>query len=614
MLIVFNLLVVAGVLGLGYLWMTRGFFSAFLHLLCTIAAGAIAFALWEPVSHLLLGVLPTTGFARFLHGMSWGIGLIAPFLVSLLVLRVIVDKTVKANVTQITAIDYAGGVVCGAAASAIAVGFLVIGIGYFRLGSNFLGYQPAWYSEGRNGSVVRKDKLWLPVDSIVAKLYGSMSENALATGEPLTKWRPDVELTGFTTRMSPGGGAGRNTFNHDDFRIFRTYTVGESSTQARELLTDSFDETPQAYEDLSGQPVATGQIFGYILEFKAGAKEDSKGAQVLVSNGQIHLIAEKTDATAEGPRSKTVYPVAAISQAQASDGDLFGRWRYDAEDVYIASVGGASAVKMAFEFLVPSGYQPIGLSVKNARINLGDAGAGDPTSYASTSRRDAAITSGALIRGSTEVSFDESDAVVVADSDVRVSFGRDLAPPGVYITNRLGYTLDRQTANRGLEVEEDGRDNAIFGGQGSFSDEEVKAGRNSDRSFRVERFGVARDQNMVQIGVSGEDMPASLLSPVVRQLPADLAPRLVDTNGNYYEALGWVYEDNEGVWIRFTPSDTIESLNELPKSLSRARTDQKLRLLFLVSRGAEISHYVFGEKAILKFEAPFECDENQSRR
>ncbi len=613
MLIVFNLLVVAGVLGLGYLWMTRGFFNAFLHLLCTLAAGAIAFAFWEPLSHLLLGVLPTSGFARFLHGMSWGIGLLVPFLLSLIVLRVILDKTVKANVTQATAVDYAGGIICGGAAAAISVGFLVLSIGYFRLSTGFLGYQPAYYSEARNGSIVRKDKLWLPVDSIVAKLYGSMSEHALASSEPLTKWRPNVELTGFTARMSPGNGAGRNTFNLDDFSLFRAYTVGAPNTPARDLLSDTFDETPQTYQDLSGQSVASGQLYGYILDFRAGAKEDSKGAQVLMSNGQIHLIAEKTDDSARGPRSQTIFPIASVSQAQASDGDLFGRWRYDAEDVFIASVGGASSVKMAFEFIVPTGYTPIAISVKNARLSLDDeAPAAKPTAYANASRRDAAITSGALIKGGAEVSLDETESVIIDGASVQTNMGRDLPPPGVTISHRLGHTLDRQTANRGLTVEKDGKDNAIFGGSGSFSEEEAKAGRSGERDFRVERFGVAPDQNMVQIVVSGDDMPANLLGTVVRSLDADLTPRLVDTNGNFYDAVGWVYEDKEGVWIRFTPSDTIGSLSELPKTLSRARTDQNLRLLFLVSKGVEIQHYVFGEKAILTFEPPFECDQNQS--
>ncbi len=612
MLLVFNLIVVACVLGLAYLWMTRGFFSAFLHLLCTLAAGAIAFAFWEPLSELLVSVLPTSGWLRFLHGMSWGIGLLVPFVVSLVLLRVIVDKLVIANVAQATAVDYAGGVICGGASSVIAVGFLVLSVGYFRLSTNFLGYQPIWYSDDRDGSLVRKDKLWLPVDSIVANLYGTMSENALSTSEPLTKWRPNIELTGFAARISPGDGAGRNTFNNDDFRLVRAYTVGSESAPARDLLTDTFDETPQKYRDISGEPVSTGQLFGYVIEFKAGAKEDSKGAQVLMSNGQIFMIAEKTDENAEGDRSTVIFPIASISQAEAKEGNLYGRWRYDAEDIYIASVGGASAVKMAFEFIVPAGYHPIALSVKNARLPLTDLPqATEPIRYDEPSDRDAAITSGALIKGSAEISFDESDAVIVPDSDVKVSFARTLTPPGVYISNRLGYSLDRTTAKRGLVVEEDGKSNAIFGGEGSFSEEESKAGRNAERNFRVERFGVASDQNMVQIGVSGEDMPASLLSPVVRALDADLPPRLVDTNGAYYEAIGWVYEDSEGVWIRYTPSKTIASLRELPKSLSRARTDQKLRLLFVVSRGAKISHYVLGDKAILKFEAPFECDQRQ---
>ncbi|MFI4897898.1 MAG: hypothetical protein ACIARR_08735 [Phycisphaerales bacterium JB059] len=291
MLIVFNLIVVALVLGLAYLWMTRGFFSAFLHLLCTVAAGAFAFAFWELAGGMILGAVPSTGFARFLHGMSWGLGLVIPFLVVLVVLRLITDKLVTANVTQNSAVDYAGGLVCGLAASTISVGVLVIGISYMRLSTSFLGYQPAYYSDNRNGSIVRKDKLWLPVDSIVSGLYATMSENTLATREPLSKWRPNVELTGFASRISPKSGSGRNTFNPGDFSLSRVYTVGEENTPTRDLLTDTFDETAQGYETIDGGSVSTGQLVGYVIDFKSGAKEDSKGAQVLMSNGQIHLIA-----------------------------------------------------------------------------------------------------------------------------------------------------------------------------------------------------------------------------------------------------------------------------------------------------------------------------------
>ncbi|MFI4898756.1 MAG: hypothetical protein ACIARR_13145, partial [Phycisphaerales bacterium JB059] len=269
---------------------------------------------------------------------------------------------------------------------------------------------------------------------------------------------------------------------------------------------------------------------------------------------------------------------------------------------------GASTVTMAFEFLVPSGYEPIGLTVKNARVDLRDDPAGDPRAFASVDRRDAAITSGALIKGSTELSLDESDAVIVDGSSVSKSIGRQATPPGIAVTTRLGYTLDRQTATRGLQVDRE-NDNAIVGGSGAFSEEESNAGRSSERNFRVDSFGIARDQSLVQIIASGDDMPANLLGSVIRSLDATLTPRLVDTNGNIYDAVGWVYEDAEGLWIRFTPSDTIESLTELPKTLSRARSDQSLRLLFLVSKGAEIQHFIFGEeKVILTFEPTFEAE------
>ncbi|MFI4897899.1 MAG: hypothetical protein ACIARR_08740, partial [Phycisphaerales bacterium JB059] len=90
----------------------------------------------------------------------------------------------------------------------------------------------------------------------------------------------------------------------------------------------------------------------------------------------------------------TIFPIAAVSRADSRDGEAFGRWRFDAEEVYIASVGGASTVTMAFEFLVPTGYEPIGLTVKNARVVLGEDPAGDPRAFAWVDLRFAAFTSG----------------------------------------------------------------------------------------------------------------------------------------------------------------------------------------------------------------------------
>jgi len=619
MLIVFNLIVILLTLGIAYLWATRGLFSAFLHLVCTLVAGAIAFAAWEPLGYMLLDALPSSGFLRFLHGLSWTIALVAPFALSLIAMRFAVDKLAPNNTRQAPVVDLVGGGACGLAASVIAMGFLVLGVSYARLSVGLTGYRPLWYAQDKGtqgGSLVRADRLWLPVDRLTAGLYTRLSGASLATGEPLAKWHPDLALAGFAARISPGDGQARNVLTADDFKLLRAYTVGntQSGSPVPELLEYETGGRmiAQPYANTAGEPVTSGYLAGYVIEYAPGAKEDSKGGQVIVSNGQVALLCQNRAPDADPSDTIAVYPVAVISQARAEDGDLFGRWRFDAEEVFIASVGGASVVRMAFEYVVPTGYEPIALRVKNNRLELDDAPqAAKPKAYATVQQRDRAIESGALIAGGADVQIDESEAVLIDGSAINRSFGRDPPPPGIAVGDFLGYTLTRQTARQGLIVEVQGRTNAIVGGQGCFSTEELSEGRTTtERTFRVERFGCAPDQEIVQVAADKETMPASFLGPVMQSLNTDLPIRLIDTDGNVYDAVGYVYEDNDGACIRLTPPDPLDGSGDVPKTMSSARTDQSLRLLFLVSKGTDIAYYTVGDKALIKFEPPLEAASN----
>ncbi len=69
----------------------QGMLSAFLHMICVIAAGAIAFALWEPVGYALLD--STGSFGAYVMGSS----LVLIFLVALVILRLAMDKLVPEN-------------------------------------------------------------------------------------------------------------------------------------------------------------------------------------------------------------------------------------------------------------------------------------------------------------------------------------------------------------------------------------------------------------------------------------------------------------------------------------------------------------------------------------
>ncbi|MEM8735733.1 MAG: hypothetical protein AAGG44_15980, partial [Planctomycetota bacterium] len=146
--------------GIAYAWVTKGFFSAFLHMVCVIMAGAVAFAFWEHSSLLILTKAPS-GFFGFVGDAAWGLGLIFPFALSLIIFRVIADSVVKANVQVAEAMNYIGGGVCGLVSGVITAGVFVIAVGYMRVPAEFLGYQPVGYAN--QGNLVRQSSLWLPV-------------------------------------------------------------------------------------------------------------------------------------------------------------------------------------------------------------------------------------------------------------------------------------------------------------------------------------------------------------------------------------------------------------------------------------------------------------------
>ena len=95
---IMSLLAIALVAAIGYVWVMAGFFSAAIHMLCVLVAGAIAFALWEPIAYLILdNVAGNKGFLSFLPGMAWGVALVVPFCVSLALLRVATNKAISAT-------------------------------------------------------------------------------------------------------------------------------------------------------------------------------------------------------------------------------------------------------------------------------------------------------------------------------------------------------------------------------------------------------------------------------------------------------------------------------------------------------------------------------------
>lgn len=585
-----NILVIA-IIGLtAYIWASRGVFSAFLHFVCTIVAGAIAFAVWEPLVYgVLLGVR---------DDIAWGVGLALPFAASLIALRLIVDKAIKTNLQFDDATNFVGGLVFGAASGAIATGILVLSIGFLRVPPNFMGYAPVVYSKDAPGQLVRGASLWAPTDRLVANFYGMTSTGALATPTPMAQRAPDVATQAGLVR-STFEGSGRTTASPSDFEVLGQYEVAGANLS--ELLTDSFsvdaqgNTLPQRVADLDGNAFPAGStIVGYMLRFNAGAKE--KQGQFIVGPGQVRLLAR-----GPGGEVKPLVPIAFVNQSDPRTLD-YKRWRFDGEGVYAVSAGAAAEAVFGFEFVLPPNHTPVDLQFRNLRAPLAGLQVtprqNPALAFANPAARDQGLRTFALldavgvnVRG---VELERDEEVV----RVLVEEGRGGAG-GVAVRELLPFNGQFNRSLRGgLDVDDRNR---IFDGRATIPKSsffEVGLLEN----LRVDSFARTPDSRIVQVDV-GLQSRLSVLGRAFQTATGVVPPMLVDSLGRQYTAIGWVFDDGSNVDIRFTPGNPVRGVSELP-TLSRARTDQRLMLIFRVNSNAEIRHFALGSKIIGDFDPP----------
>ncbi|MCC6971120.1 MAG: hypothetical protein IT434_12975 [Phycisphaerales bacterium] len=582
-----NLIAICIVALLAYIWLTRGFFSALLNLMCVIAAGAIAFGVWEPLSLFFLGKAGNSGLGATLGDAAWALGLGLPFLVSLALLRAVTDALLPSNAQCGTVGDYVGGGLCGLLAGIIVAGISIMSLSFLRVAPDFMGYKGMDYSI--SGAIKKGDSLWVPVDKLTAGLYAFTSKRFFSTSEPLAKWYPAVHEAGHELRLNFGDGKARNTIKPEDFRVIGRYTVGgEAGQQPGALLSDVWDSTVQNVNDRLDQPVGgPARLEGFVIDFASGAKE--KTGQVVIGAAQLRLLCENAS---EEPY--LAHPIAVVTQAESSKTN-FARFRYNARDLHLASVGAASKTVMAFEFLVPKDFKPVGLFVKNIRTDVSGMKA---TLYAGTSDRDAGVISGQLVQMQVDAP-DTSSGTSTASSS-----GRPEKNEGVEASNSLGYVIQDGKQGR-LEIE-GGR---IKDGRQEFAPEDLKQ-QHIDRNLRIDRIFTTDDVVIVKVDVS-RDRPASWLGGAARAVEMVLPPQIMDTGGQVYDAVGYIYEDAGIVDIRFTPGQPIRGLSEIPYTITSSRNDQKLKLVFRISRGVTVQDFRIGSKVLQVFDPKLELKDPQ---
>lgn len=578
---------------IAFIWSSRGFFNALIHMACTIAAGAVAFGLWEPISYAILNAAPARGLFSAIEGMAFGLGLAIPFAVSLLLLRVVADVLIRANVMVSSPVNYAGGAICGLVSGVITAGVIVLSLGFFRFNAEFMGFKPVQYDG--NGNLVDRQSLILPVDRLTARLYGSLSEGVLASNQSLAQWHPRLETLGPTMRITNGGGKARNSLKPEHMSVMGRFTVGGPGVQLQSLLSDALDPSPQRVADMGGNtPDATSRIEGFIVRVSNAASE--KNGKVVIGPGAVRLVVSSAD----GTDRRVLHPIAVSSQAQAAS-PTFGRWRFDAADVFIASVGGAAESLYGFEFIVPPGLEPRAIYVRGVRTVI-DQSVPALATFTSASARDRAITRLPLLaqgQGAGGVIDLDISTVVTAPIDQQSRSVR-----GISFGPSLGMNVQKGL-ERPLEIDDR---NVILGGEKTWAISEFNGMQGGmERSLRIDRFAENEDTYFVQVDVS-MDSAFTLLNPQIQQMERDkVAVQLIDNNGQSYVPIGFILQDEQIARIRFTPQQPIKTLKDLDESakrLSRSSPGDKLRLVFRISRGVEVRYFAVGSKALLEFRPP----------
>lgn len=604
MMMILLTIVVVG--AMAYVWCTRGFFSALIHMVCVLAAGAIAFGVFEPVSYMILKSSEERGTLSFLGGVAWSLGLALPFAVSVAVLRLVIDKILPANAQCETAADYVGGGVCGAVSGVITAGILLLSISFLRLPPDFGGYKAVRYTEGTaRGSVQRTPETMIPwVDRITAQVYSHLSLTTLRTGEPLAKWYPDFDTVPAALRVTFEG-ASRNTLKPEAFKFLGWYTVGDRARGEKfeNLLSDSWNDVSQKVSDLRGKEfgassdderLRSGYLAGCIVNFNAKARE--KMGQVIVGNAQVRLVCESET---DEDDYMALHPVAVVTSVDDPTKIDYARFRYDGDDIYVASLGGVAESVMAFEFPVPRGYRPIALYVKNSRVEIDS----NPTEYATPADRDDKIRSGQIAgMGNIGPIIGPDGRPVQAQTQAEL-------PNPVSVRNNIGFVIQKGS-ERGMQVVQEGRGWQVVEGEVKLRNDEI-AGISSgvDINLQVNRFSTADGTVIVQVDIS----PSARTADFVKKLDQTdkLAPPvLVDTEGRTYPAAGFVYKDAAMHWLRFTKGDPISGLGapNMP-TISRTSPDRKLTLVFAVPLGIQVKEFRIGDITLDDWSAkPIKCD------
>jgi len=534
---ILNIITVAFVLAMAYVWYTQGVFSAMVHLAVVIASGAIALAVWEP---LTLGLL-----INWIPEFAWTAGLIGPFFLLTMVLRTLSNKYIPQRMHQHGLVDLFGGAACGAAAGVIAGGFALIGVGMLKMPVAIAGMQP--YTTAIDGSIVESDsKLWLPVDTWTVNFYNGLSQGAFGSSTPLATHQPQLDVQHWLLRMRDESASIVAT--PETVSTVAMHTVDLSSVEMPGVVTAALSEAIEV-DGAGGKLVTVDTTWSR----SDGAYDSDSYARI----PQTHV---RLSVEIDG-QTQMISPVA--SSKVVDGARLLTPFDSDDASEYALSTNDS----IAFSFVVPDDAEPQFLFIRKLRLEPPAVDESQP-----------AEVHFAMLGEPYLAPLEEEVEVVVEDTGIE-------NPSWIELTNDLPRMFGRSGAV-GLSWAPDDA-TQVYSGHA-----EIPKGSDGGPRTRVRGIYTPSLSEMVRVQLPVE-RAASFYGKARSSAKRLNDIAIMATNGAAFQATAWVLVSNGGDQeVHVDHTQPIRNGVNLP--ITKMGSGDTLYLYFLVDKGVTLNAFTSG--------------------
>lgn len=537
MIIIFNTAIIGLVLLIAYWWANEGLFSSLLHLVCVIAAGTIALAVWEP---LTMSLMSGGGFDNY----AWGIVLVGVFALSLFILRVACDKLVPANIKFPTWANLSFGGLCGAMAGILSIGICLIGAGFLQSTNEIMSYRGTGRDENSRAAIGKVgDPFWLDVTQLTTSFFGTLSVGTFhpdISGTPLLHYNPRIDELSTLVRDSFNGGKGQLALAPDAAKVTKVAVS------------------------------ADGMV---VVQVTFDTKARDFGGQLILSSSQIRLIGEATGVNSP----KIFYPMAWKQEVKATlvmgfevnEGkeQLF---KFDDISHYATSVPGRTETGIKFAFDTGDAtFKPKFIQIRGTRLDLPR---GNPTELpiiATKQYRGQQLSDEEILSSRDPLGYDIQHLVDSTSKIRKLRISTNGIPGSIEVVDFLFVegTLNTQWSRRGVS-----------------------------RGLAIKGIQADDGTAIVQLNVSpGTNAAFEDLLPIISP---DSAVVLIDDEGHKYEPIGYYLGDDKKMQLSLTPSTPIHYMSELPMHLLTSSKSKTLTLIFQITEGVILKEFRVGDFTI----------------